>query len=227
MRQRPDSPFTKPRSPQSPAECDTDVFTDPKVEIPQLAVSVYAVDTYKPPWDDARYSLTRVIQLVRDFLHNSPQEQMVPVLLNERRAIIGYFCASKGPHNSLLLESEDIFLKATWARAREVVLVHNHPIGPLPLQPSTFDRDLTAALVEDGRQRWHIPVYDHLILSNVVRDVFSFRQAKQLVMALTAVILLWTGDASGLWGQLWDSCIPTWAYESPQGGCNGSEGNRA
>lgn len=171
--------------------------------IPLLKRSVYATDLFKARWPDRRFTIRRAAALVRAFLRDSPQEQMVPVLLNERHEIVSYFCASVGPHNALLLESEDIFPLACEVRARGIVLVHNHPFGPLPLRPSTFDLELTEALVDDGTYRWHIPVCDHLILSNVVPEVFSFRQAKLLVVTLSAVIQLVAGDAYGLWGHVW------------------------
>lgn len=153
--------------------------------IPLLAIEFYHRRLFTPSWVDASYTRAKAVSLVRSFLRNSPHEQMVPIMLNARHEIIAMYCASMGAHNTLLLEGEDIFIPASQARADAIVLVHNHPMGPLPLKPSDYDLELTEALVKDGAKRWHIPIFDHLILSNVVRDVFSFRHANLLLLAVT------------------------------------------
>lgn len=173
-------------------------------EIPFLGRMIYARYVFRPKWPlHPKYTIARAVELVRMHLMHSPQEHMMSLLLNAQREIISFFCASMGPHNTQLLESEDIFPVATEVRAHAIVLVHNHPTGPLPLRPSTFDLELTEALVKDGQQRWHIPILDHLILSNVVPSVFSFRKAKLLIGAALVGIHLYGGLAEGLCTLCW------------------------
>ncbi len=96
------------------------------------------------------------------------QEHFCICLLNNRHHIIGFETVSIGTINQSLVHPREVFAPAIEARAKSIILMHNHPGGDCG--PSTQDIDITNRLVKCGGILG-IEVIDHIIFGN---EYFSF-----------------------------------------------------
>jgi DNA repair protein RadC len=70
-------------------------------------------------------------QIVAKMLRDSPNEQLVAVLLDTKLAVIGAHVITHGILDASLAHPREIFRPAILANASAVILAHNHPSGEL------------------------------------------------------------------------------------------------
>lgn len=90
------------------------------------------------------------------------RENLVVLLLNVRRRILGHHLVAIGTLDSVCCHPREIFRAAILANAHSIVVTHNHPSGEC--EPSEADIRVTRDLIRAG-QLLKIEVTDHLILS--------------------------------------------------------------
>lgn len=116
-------------------------------------------------------------QLAGSGTFNPDVENMVVVLLNTRRRIIGWSIISQGTLDALLVHPREIFKAAIVANASAIVVAHNHPSGDP--NPSEADIRVTRDLIKAG-QLLKIELLDHVILGqktpDQLRDFCSLRE---------------------------------------------------
>lgn len=95
--------------------------------------------------------------------YNQDVEQLVAVMLNVRRRMIGYHLVSMGIADTLLVHPREVFRTAIVASAGAIILIHNHPSGDPA--PSEADIKVTRELCRAG-QLIRIEVLDHVIIGN-------------------------------------------------------------
>ena len=70
-------------------------------------------------------------QIVAKMLRDSPNEQLVAVLLDTKLTVIGAHVITHGILDASLAHPREIFRPAILANASAVILAHNHPSGEL------------------------------------------------------------------------------------------------
>lgn len=117
-----------------------------------------------PPTDEAPL-VTCPVDVVRHLsdMRHLNQEQMRVVLLNGSQRVISIETVATGSPFSLQLRLADVLRPAIVARARSIVLAHNHPSGNL--EPSNEDINTTRSCWNLAREMG-INLLDHLIISN-------------------------------------------------------------
>ena len=91
---------------------------------------------------------------------------------------------STGDEGSTALDAAEVARKAVAAKARRLILVHNHPTGDPT--PSPADVRLTAA-VKNALKLFKIEMTDHIVLSDGA--FFSFSRAATTTRTLSARFL--------------------------------------
>lgn len=130
------------------------------------------------PWTDRAYTVEKAADLIESYIFQEAHEIFVQLLLDDSRRIVGLVRLSTGVHNRTLIDCDEFWATPALARVQSVVLGHNHGIAPL--EPSEFDLTMTQEFAREGRKRWHIQVYDHLITGCQPGEYFSFRQNRLL-----------------------------------------------
>ena len=93
------------------------------------------------------------------------------ILLNRGGKILGMKRISEGGITGTVADPRIIYGIAVKSLAVGMIVAHNHPSGNL--KPSRADEDLTEKLVGAGKFL-DIKVMDHIILSGVSEEYFSF-----------------------------------------------------
>lgn len=90
----------------------------------------------------------------------SKQEELLVILLNNGKRLIGYKRMFKGADTSTVISIKEILNYAIMERACGIVIMHNHPSGNP--KPSNQDIDLTNKLIESSNLMG-IPLLDHIV----------------------------------------------------------------
>lgn len=88
-------------------------------------------------------------EVATELLRDSPNEQLVVMLLTTKNTLIGVHVASTGTLDSALAHPREIFRAAILANAASIIVAHNHPSGDVT--PSRQDREVFDRLKEAGR----------------------------------------------------------------------------
>ena len=100
-------------------------------------------------------------QLLVEYFKDHDREEMLAVLLDAKRRIIGLHTVSIGSATLAIVHPRETFKAAIVGCAAAIILAHNHPSGDPT--PSQQDRQLTTQLKECGTLLG-IPVLDHLVI---------------------------------------------------------------
>ena len=112
-------------------------------------------------------------ELVKFFPTNTIalQERFVALYLNRANRVLGVYELSNGGMTGTVADIRLVFAVALKIAATSIILAHNHPSGNL--KPSVADFELTARFKEGGKIL-DIKVIDHLIISPIEREYYSF-----------------------------------------------------
>lgn len=99
------------------------------------------------------------------------QEQFVVMYLNRANRIIGIYRLSTGGLTGTVADPRLILGTALKVAATAILIAHNHPSGNL--RPSRADELLTAK-IKEACKCMDISLSDHIILSSIDRQYFSF-----------------------------------------------------
>lgn len=134
-------------------------------------------------WDD-RYNATitnsaEIIKFLKDVvnLDKRDRETVVAVALNTKGAIIGYNEVSVGDISSSLIHPREYFKFLVLSNAAAGIIAHNHPSGCL--EASGDDIKTTKTLIKCGNMM-HIPLYDHIIISQT--GAYSLKEDDNLCL---------------------------------------------
>ncbi len=94
-------------------------------------------------------------------------ENMVVVMVNTRRNVIGWQVMSTGTLDTLLCHPREVFKLAILANAAAIILFHNHPSGDPT--PSEGDVKVTRDLIRAG-QLLKIDLLDHIVMGEATQD---------------------------------------------------------
>lgn len=101
------------------------------------------------------------------------KEQFVVMYLNKGNKVIGVYQLSSGGITGTVMDIRLVFCIALKTVATGIILAHNHPSGNL--NPSPQDISMTERIMEAGNLL-NIQVLDHLILSPIKGEYFSFKE---------------------------------------------------
>ena len=113
-----------------------------------------------------------VYDLMIPYLKGQEKESCWAVYLNTGGRVTGKERISSGNEGSTGLDAAEVARKAVAAKARRLVLVHNHPTGDPT--PSPSDVRLTSA-VKSALKLFNIELTDHVVISDGA--FFSFSRA--------------------------------------------------
>lgn len=103
----------------------------------------------------------------------SKQEELLVILLNNGKRLIGYKKMFKGADTSTIISIKEILNYAILERACGIVIMHNHPSGNP--NPSNQDIDLTNKLIQSSNLMG-IPLLDHIVTCG--NRYYSFLEQK-------------------------------------------------
>jgi len=103
------------------------------------------------------------VYLLCEDIKDSEVEVVAAFMLDTRLKVLRREILSIGNINSSIVDPRELFKRAIKCNAANVILVHNHPSGDI--DPSKEDIKVTAALKEGGKLL-HLPLLDHLIITN-------------------------------------------------------------
>jgi DNA repair protein RadC len=118
--------------------------------------------------------------LFKDFFDEDTinlQEKFMVMYLNKANRVLGIYPMSIGGITGTIADIRLILAIALTTAATGMILGHNHPSGNM--KASKADIDLTAR-IKEGAKMLDILLLDHLIISPVDREFYSF--AEQGVM---------------------------------------------
>lgn len=104
---------------------------------------------------------------------NSKQEELLVILLNNRKRLIDYKIMFKGTDTSSVVGIKEILNYAIKQRACAIIIMHNHP--SLNVEPSFADIELTNNL-NDSCKIMGIPLLDHIITNG--KNFYCFSEGK-------------------------------------------------
>ena len=132
--------------------------------------------TYKPAITDKpiiRSSLD-AYQVLKEFFDDNTiglQEQFVVLYMNRSNRVLGIFPVSKGGITGCIVDVRLILSVALTTATTGITLAHNHPSGNL--KPGRADEEITLK-IKEACKYFDIRVLDHIILSPVEREYYSF-----------------------------------------------------
>lgn len=97
------------------------------------------------------------------------QEELLVILLDNKKRLINYKIMYKGTATSSLASPKEIYYYAIKENAAALIIMHNHPSGVI--LPSDDDYLFTKSLMQTGNLVG-IPVLDHLITNG--KEYYSF-----------------------------------------------------
>lgn len=104
-----------------------------------------------------------VANLLLPYYADKDREEMLAVLLDTGKSVIGIARLSQGSRNASLFEPAALFRAAILAGADSIVLAHNHPSGNV--EPSRQDV-LCAKQATEAGDLLGIPVHDSLVIGD-------------------------------------------------------------
>ena len=115
---------------------------------PKISSSKDAHQLFRENWNDLTVNLF---------------EEFKILLVDNNNRCLGIVEISKGGTTGTLVDPKIVFASALKARARGIILGHNHPSGQL--RPSRADRTLTDKLIKAG-EYLDLTILDHIILAD-------------------------------------------------------------
>jgi len=112
---------------------------------------------------------TKTIHKYFSHLFDKNQEELIVILIDNRKRLISYKKMYKGTSTETVASAKEIFNYAIKERATAIILIHNHPVGDI--YPSEADDMTTMELLKAG-ELLKIPILDHIITNG--REYFSF-----------------------------------------------------
>ncbi|MDD2208341.1 MAG: DNA repair protein RadC [Bacilli bacterium] len=110
-----------------------------------------------------------VHQYFSHLIGSKNQEELLIILLDNKKRLINYEIMYKGTSNSAIASPKEIYYYAIKENAAALIIMHNHPSGVI--LPSEEDYQFTKNLIETGNITG-IPVLDHLITNG--KEYYSF-----------------------------------------------------
>lgn len=104
---------------------------------------------------------------------NEKQENLLVILVNNAKRLIGYKKMFVGTDNASLVSIKEILNYAIRERASGIIIMHNHPSGNLT--PSNADNELTTNL-SNASKLIGIPLLDHIITAG--SKYYSYLEGK-------------------------------------------------
>lgn len=104
-----------------------------------------------------------------NLISSSNQEELLVILLDNKKRLISYQIMYKGTSNNSSVSPKEIFNYAIKERADGLIIMHNHPSGLI--NPSEADKELTNNLILSGKVIG-IPLLDHIITNG--KEYYSF-----------------------------------------------------
>lgn len=101
------------------------------------------------------------------------QENLLVILVNNAKRLIGYKKMFVGTDNASLVSIKEILNYAIRERASGIIIMHNHPSGNL--NPSNADNELTSNLSK-ACKLVGIPLLDHIITAGA--NYYSYLEGK-------------------------------------------------
>ena len=106
-------------------------------------------------------------------ISNEKQENLLVILVNNSKRLIGYKKMFVGTDNASLVSIKEILNYAIRERASGIIIMHNHPSGNLI--PSNADNELTSNL-SNACKLVGIPLLDHIITAGA--NYYSYLEGK-------------------------------------------------
>ncbi len=103
------------------------------------------------------------VEALTGYLSAAAAEKVVVAYLNGSNCVVGVETISMGTMGQCTMSPPEVFRGAILARARAIILAHNHPSGDCT--PSADDEQMTKALVLAG-EVVGIPVLDHIVVAD-------------------------------------------------------------
>jgi DNA repair protein RadC len=150
---------TKIQMKKMPKMAEINVSYKSKIDFrkqPVIANPEEANKAFRTVWDSKKLEL---------------REDVVILVLNTARRLIGWVRIFSGGMNKAIVDAKLIFQVGLNANAASLLIAHNHPSGDL--KPSSDDLRLTKKLVDGGRLL-DIEIDDHFIITK--SDYFSIRE---------------------------------------------------
>lgn len=110
--------------------------------------------------------------LLRENRIDRNREHLWTISLDTASRLLNIELVSMGSVNKTIIEPMEVFSVPLQKRAVKIVIVHNHPSGQIA--PSAADKDITDQLIQGG-ELLHVPVVDHLIISE--KTYYSFKES--------------------------------------------------
>ena len=104
-----------------------------------------------------------IFDIFHPLMRDLPTEEFWILLLNQANKVIDKVCISKGGIDQTAVDVRLILREALLQRAKQIVLIHNHPSGNI--RPSREDRNLTQA-VKKSAEAMNIRLTDHVIVAD-------------------------------------------------------------
>ena len=103
------------------------------------------------------------VRALSSYLSSAVAEKFVVAYLNGANHVLGVETVSMGTMGEAIMSPAEVFRGAILARARGIIVAHNHPSGDC--SASDEDEKLTLALVAAG-EIVGIPILDHIIVTD-------------------------------------------------------------
>jgi DNA repair protein RadC len=150
--------------------------------IPEIKVEVVGTKAVKDT--PALRNSSMVASAIRRYIDakypglRATQEIFGVLLLNNQNRVMGIYITGIGTRNSVTVDMGYILSAVAKISPKCIVLTHNHPSGQT--QPSKPDENLTADVKKGICQPLGIQLLDHIILSGVDDEYFSFAESGYL-----------------------------------------------
>ena len=108
-------------------------------------------------------------------LHKKADEYVYILAFNTKMRLLGIFELAHGTGDKCLVDVRGIFMRAVYAGAQSIIMVHNHPSGEV--EPSRDDK-LINRRVKDAGELMGIPLIDNIIIGS--NSFYSFRSSDEI-----------------------------------------------
>ncbi|MEL6124231.1 MAG: DNA repair protein RadC, partial [Bacteroidota bacterium] len=129
-----------------------------------------ALSPEKRPW---MRTCSDAYAIMAPYLEDLPHEEFWVILMDLKSRLISTSKLSQGGAAGVSLDVPQVFEAAITAKAKRIILCHNHPSG-IP-NPSQLDIELTQRLIDAG-EILDIKVVDHLIVGEGKYYSFTERE---------------------------------------------------
>lgn len=110
-------------------------------------------------------------------LDSKADEYVYMIAFNTKMRVLGVFEISHGTADCSPVEPRGVFMRALFAGATNIILVHNHPSSVEEVFPSKEDKKLSKRIKEAG-DLLGIKLLDHIIIGG--DNFYSFMENEEL-----------------------------------------------